>query len=145
MGPGNEFWKLRLKHGRNRIVESPEALLENFEEYQNWIMENPIVVDEYVGKDARLEQKKIIRPMLKPGFAARCGCKKWETIAQLKPVSTDFLEAVTYIESMIAEHNVTYAAANLLNANIISRVEGLAERTENTHTVNELLPWLKDE
>jgi hypothetical protein len=141
----NKFWNLRMKHGRDRIIQDPKLLLENFEQYRDWIMTNPIIVKEYVGKDARPEEKEIIKPMLKPGFAIRCGLKKWESVSALKSISDDFMEVVTHIESAIAEHNITYAAANLLNANIIARVEGLTERTENTHSISELPPWMKDE
>lgn len=38
---GNQFWKLRSKHGRNRLFESPELLLEAANEYFEWCDAHP--------------------------------------------------------------------------------------------------------
>jgi hypothetical protein len=38
---GNQFWKLRSKHGRDKLFASPELLLESACEYFQWCDENP--------------------------------------------------------------------------------------------------------
>ena len=142
---GNEFWKLRLKHGRDRIIQSPEQLLENFEEFATWIINNPFEEQDWVGKDAMPVIKKKIRPMLKPAFAVACGLCEWNKIAELKKVSEDFSKAVSYIESQMAAHNISGSAAGFLNPNSISRVEGLTEKRETNVNVTEMPAWMKDE
>jgi len=142
---GNEFWKLRLKHGRSREIESPEQLLENFEEYAQWVKDNPFQEQDWVGKDAIPVIRYKIRPMLKPAFAVACGLSCWDRINELKKVSNDFLKIVTHIESQMAAHNISGSAAGFLNANIISRVEGLSDKRETSVTVSEMPAWMKDE
>jgi len=142
---GNQYYKLRLKHGRDAIIQDPNKLLENFEEYYHWIMTNPILVKDWVGKEAREVEKEIIMPILKPGLALKFGLKKWESVVALKEKSEDFMEIITHIESAIKNHNITYAAAGLLNSNIIARVEGLSENSSIAHTISEMPDWMKDE
>jgi hypothetical protein len=40
---GNEFWKMRSKHGRDALFASPELLWESACEYFEWCNDNPIV------------------------------------------------------------------------------------------------------
>ena len=40
---GNQFWKLRGKHGRDRIIKDPVALEENANEYFQHCIDNPII------------------------------------------------------------------------------------------------------
>lgn len=142
---GNQYHKLRLKHGRDSIVTDANKLLENFEEYYQWIMDNPILVKDWVGKEAREVEKEIIMPILKPGLALKFGLKKWESVTALKEKGEDFMEIITHIESAIKNHNITYAAAGLLNSNIIARVESLSENSNVSHTISEMPDWMKDE
>lgn len=53
---GNQFWKLRSKHGRDRLFETPDLLWEAATEYFNWVDAHPwykveaIKSDESAGK-----------------------------------------------------------------------------------------------
>ena len=49
---GNEFWKLRSKHGRDKLFQSPELLWDAAEEYFQWSVDNPLIEIDYKGKDA---------------------------------------------------------------------------------------------
>lgn len=132
---GNQFWKLRLKHGRDRVIQSPDELWENFIQYAEWVESNPLEEQHWVGKDGDEVKRYKMRPMLKPEFAVVCGLSEFAEIASLKKVSDDFSQIVRRIESAIASWNITGSAAGFLNPNIIARVEGLSEKTENTHEV----------
>jgi len=142
---GNEFWKLRLKHGRDAIIQSHEQLLENFEQYRQAIFDNPIIEVVWMGKDAEEKDKRHIPPMLKPEFATLCGLSEWRLIEDLKKVSVDFSQAVTHIDHSMSAHNIKYAAVGLLNSNIVSRLEKLSENIEQKVEVNGIPDWLKDD
>lgn len=142
---GNEFWRLRSKHGRDRKIKSPEELATLFDEYQQLINDNPFEEQDWVGKDAIPVIRFKKRPMLKPEFAVYCGLCEWNMIAELKKVSNDFSKIVTHIESTIASHNIAGSAAGFLNSNIIARVEGLSDKRETNVTVSEMPAWMKDE
>lgn len=142
---GNQFWNLRMKHGRDKVIQDPDALLDNFNQYCQWIQDNPLIEEDWVGKDAVPVERKKMRAITKYGIAVACGVSEWKKISQLKQVSEDFRKVVTHIESVIANYNIQGSAAGFLNPNIISRLEGLAERTENNHSISELPPWMKDE
>ena len=50
---GNEFWKLRSKHGRDKIFKTPEIMLVAINEYFKWCEENPLIEIDFKGKDAK--------------------------------------------------------------------------------------------
>jgi hypothetical protein len=49
---GNQFWKLRSKHGRDTLFESPEKMWEAACEYFQWCDDNPLLEIDFRGKDA---------------------------------------------------------------------------------------------
>lgn len=133
MNEGNQYWKLRSKHGRDRIIQDPQALAESADEYFQWCIDNPIYEVDYRGKD--LQKVKLPHPMVfqKGELARFCGVAKWETIEDLKTVSKDFLEVVTHIEGIIHDQKFKYGIVGMFNSNIVARDLGLAEKTENTN------------
>lgn len=140
----NEFWKLRLKHGRDRIVEDPQSLWEDAQEYFQWCIDNPLMETDYRGKDVEQVLIPHMRVFQKVGLALACGLAKWESIEQLKDVSNDFLEVVTRIEGIIATQKFEGAAGDFLNARIIAQdlglnVQRLVVDTQRK-TIDELFP-----
>lgn len=127
---GNRFWELRLKHGRNYAIETPEELWENFIEYAVWIQENPLIEIDFKGKDAIKVEIPKMRPFTKDGFALACGLCEWDVINSWKERSKDFFQVITRIEKSIYNQKLEGAAAGFLNPNIIARDLGLKERTE---------------
>ena len=59
---GNQFWKLRSKHGRDKLFTTPELLWEAACEYFEWIDENPLIQIDYRGKDADKVELPHTRP-----------------------------------------------------------------------------------
>ena len=39
---GNQFWKARAKHGRDKIFKTPELMLEAAFDYFSWVEDNPL-------------------------------------------------------------------------------------------------------
>lgn len=127
---GNQFWKLRLKHGRNYKIATAKEIEENFEEYATWVEENPLNEVDFRGKDATQVDLPKMRAMTKEHFALSCGLSGWEKLEEYKQRGEDFREVITRIEKYINYQKFTGAAAGFLNPNIIARDLGLADKKE---------------
>ncbi len=46
--------------GRNKYIETPERMWELFKEYELHTKQNPIIVEDYVGKDAYKRRRQRI-------------------------------------------------------------------------------------
>lgn len=141
---GNSFWKLRLKHGRDRIIKSPEQLWQNAVEYFEWCDNNPLYSYDYKGGAATKVKIPHKRVYQKDGFAIACGCSSYQSIADLKDISPDFLEVVTRIEQTISLQKYEGATSDLFNARIIAQDLGLNIQrivvNDQRKTVDELFP-----
>ena len=126
---GNQFWKLRSKHGRDKLFESPELLWESACEYFEWCDENPFIQIDFKGKDA----DKVEIPRMRPYTWG--GLEVYLEIESLRNYKTqegyeDFLQVITRIEKIIYDQKFSGAASGFFNANIISRDLGLADKKE---------------
>lgn len=135
---GNQFWKARSKHGRDRLFASSEALWEACCEYFQWVEDNPlwemkpfayqgVVVQEAVAK---------MRAMTMEGLCLFLDIE-YETWRAWRNERNDFSVVVSRADKVIRDQKFAGAAADLLNANIIARDLGLAEKreVESTSTV----------
>lgn len=128
---GNNFWELRLKHGRSHAIETADELWQNYLEYAKWLQGNPLIEVDFYGKDATQIEKPKMRPQTKEGFALACGLSGWEVISAWKK-REGFIEVISRIEKNILIQKFEGAAANLLNPNIIAREIGLKEHSEQS-------------
>lgn len=141
----NQLWKLRLKHGRNFAIESPQELWENFIEYSDWIENNPLKEQQLIKTKVSRDSETVgtytlskMRAMTKDSFALACGLSGWHVIESYKERNNDFLQVVTRIEKYIYDQKLTGAAAGLLNANIIARELSLGKE-EQAQDDNEIV------
>ena len=126
---GNQFWKARSKHGRDKIFASAELLREACEEYFHWVEENPLweyKVTQYQGVPVSMEIPKM-RAMTIGGLCIFLDINRdtwtaWKT-------DDDFSVVVGHIEEIIRDQKFAGAAADLLNANIIARDLGIADKS----------------
>lgn len=133
---GNQFWKLRSKHGRDKLFESPELMWEAACEYFQWCEDNPLIEIDYTGKDATKVEKPKMRAFTIQGLTLYLGCNvqyfnDFEKGLKDKSnhVANDFSSVVTRIRETIYNQKFTGAAAGFLKENIISRELGLADKT----------------
>jgi hypothetical protein len=129
---GNQFWLRRGKHGRDRIVQDPKALIDTANEYFQYCVENPIQVIDFKG--SQVQEVDFRRPQVfeKSGLLVFLGVNKWETITNLRTVSKDFSDAVDYIENVIFYQKYSNAVVGMYNATLIARDLKLADVTEST-------------
>ena len=146
---GNEFWKLRSKHGRDKLFTSPELLWEAACEYFEWCAKTPLHKSEafaYQGK-IKLKSVPIMRAMTMGQLcfylhSDESYFRKFKS--QLNETNKDFFTVIHDIEQTIYSQKFQGAAAGLLNANIIARDLGLSEKTDitsNGETVGQTIKW----
>jgi hypothetical protein len=128
---GNQFWKLRLKHGRDHKIETAQQIDENFEEYAQWIENSPLNEVDFRGKDATEVVLPKMRAMTKDHFSLACGLSGWDVLESYKERGEDFKEVITRIEKFIYYQKFAGSAAGFLNPNIIARDLGLTDKKEH--------------
>ncbi|MCP4984877.1 MAG: DNA-packaging protein [Colwellia sp.] len=137
----NQFWKLRSKHGRDKLFATPELLWEAACEYFQWCDDNPLIENKVINssKEGVIDHPSPkMRAYTLNGLCLYLDCSDGYFRA-FKSTSDeqndkDFLTVISHIEKVIYEQQFTAAAADLLNANIISRSLGLSDKKD--HTVN---------
>lgn len=130
---GNEFWKLRSKHGRDTLFTDPNKLWESAVEYFEATESRKWSKKDWVGKDAIEVDRKFDTPFSKSGLALFLDCD-WRTIEALKQnENKDFLHIITRIEQIIYTQKIEGASVGAFNANIVARELGLAEKQDVTN------------
>jgi hypothetical protein len=137
---GNQFWKLRSKHGRDKIFATPEIMWQAACEYFEWCDENPLIEVDYKGKDADKVEMPRMRAYTLMGLCLYLGCgtgyfNDFEAALAKKTdeISKDFSTVITRIRDVVYNQKFTGAAANMLNANIIARDLQLREQSDVNH------------
>lgn len=139
---GNQWWKLRTKHGRDKLFADPQLLWAEAVRYFEATDERKWVKKDWVGKDGDEVERETETPYTKSGLCLFLDCD-WRTIEALKKDDNkDFLHIVTRIEQVIYTQKLEGAAVGAFNASIIARDLGLAEKTDAT-TKNETYVSLK--
>lgn len=127
---GNQFWKQRASHGRDKIFESPEALWDSACQYFEWCDQNPLLTLEFNGKDAI----ECVVPKMRAYTWS--GLEFFLDIHSFRDYKTqdthkDFSQVIARIEKVIYTQKFEGAAAGLLKENIISRELGLADKQDH--------------
>jgi hypothetical protein len=141
----NDFWKRRTKHGRDKLFASPELLWQAACEYFQYCEDNPLNEVKVFGTGKRANVPKM-RAMTLSGLCLYLGCNEAyfrQFRSNLPQGEQGFSTVIDQIETVIYNQKFQGASAGLLNANIISRDLGLAERSNVDVTTD--LSQLSDE
>lgn len=151
---GNQFWKQRSKHGRNRIFTDPEVLWQEAVRYFNWRSKTPFYKVEQKrgnvilpssaqlteGQLSEMIQGKVYLEQMQP-FTIHSLClflgvnTKYfndfeSSLDKLDPaLAESFSEVITRIKDTIYDQKFSGAAAGFFQHNIIARDLGLKENT----------------
>lgn len=130
---GNEFWKVRTKHGRSKIFSTPEQLWDACCEYFEWVESHPLWEEKATQFQGKFIKDKVskMRAMTIEGlyFYLKINKTTWYVYRERK----EFKDVIHEAEQVIYSQKFAGAAADLLNANIIARDLGLADKTELDH------------
>ncbi len=124
------FWKARTSVGRPRLFKSAEALLEACCEYFEWVEQNPLYETKmftHMGS-ATLKEVPKMRAMTVAGLSIFLDINQ-DTWNAWRKVD-DFSVVTARVDNIIRTQKFEGASADLLNANIIARDLGLAEKSK---------------
>lgn len=142
---GNQMWKKRSKHGRDKIISSPELLEECLIEYLDSLEHTPFFEEKSHQFQGMIVRDAVARrrPPTLAGFCVFIGiCTN--TFDNLKKTKDpDFLRVIQLVEDIFFDEKFAGAASGVYNANIISRDLGLKDRSDVTTNDNDI-PGLSD-
>jgi hypothetical protein len=152
----NQFWKLRSKHGREKLFATPDLMWEAACEYFEWCENNPfqeakpmiVSMGQMAGSSVEMVNIPVKRPFTLQGLSLYLDCSSSYFRAfksTLKPENKDFLTVIEKIEETIYDQKFSGAAAGFFNANIIARDLGLTDKREEKLTVTKIGKDLADE
>lgn len=132
---GNDFWKARSTHGRKPIFASPDDLWAAASEYFEWVEANPLWEAKPFAFQGvvTVENLAKMRAMTITGLCIflDISAQAWSEYKQ----RDGFGEITTRVDEIIRTQKFEGASADLLNANIIARDLGLADKQETSSAV----------
>lgn len=145
---GNQFWRLRTKHGRDRIFGDPAVLLEEAYAYFDWCDRHPWHKVDLVKHQGSAEEAEIPigRPYTMDGLTYFLGVSGsyFRTVkSELKDkierkAATDnevlLLETIELIEQAVRTQQIEGAAVGVFSQGLVARLNGLAENVNNNNT-----------
>lgn len=143
---GNEFWRIRSRHGREKLFTSPELLWEAATEYFKWVDENPLTKSDWVGKDGDEVTRKLGRPYTLHGLCLYLGCDPsyFRTFkSTIHEKDKDFLAVIHAIENVVYTQQYDGASVGIFNHNIIARALGLVDKQESKVESNVQITGMK--
>ena len=140
---GNQFWKLRSKHGRDKIFDDPKILKTEAEKYfeetaqRTWNKEDFIKAGPNAGKKIELETSA---PFLMKGLCVFLGVniqyfrdfKEGLKGMEDRKKAEDFSLIVSYIEDIVSIQKLEGGLTGAYNSLMVSQIEELKTRTDIT-------------
>ena len=123
--------------GKRKYIETPEKLLEYFEEYKKETKSNPIQVQDYVGKDADMVYRTKERPLTIDGFEVWLFKKAIISdlsnyFANSDNKYSEYSTICSHIRKEVRSDQIEGGMAGIYNPSITQRLNNLVERQENT-------------
>ena len=128
---GNQFWKLRSKHGRDKLWENPQLLWDACTEYFEATDARKWKKVEFNGKDAIKCEVPTDTPYTLTGLFVFLDSnhQTWNLYRERE----DFVAVVTRVEQIIYTQKFEGAAVGAFNSNIIARELGLTDKKDISH------------
>lgn len=117
--------------GRPRKIESPERLEEFFIEYKVWASQNPWIKKDFIksGEFAgQIVDLPTERPLTEWGFAVFIGISRKVLIEYGQ--RPEFRDTYARIKDEMTEQRVSGGLAGAFNANLVARIDGIAEKND---------------
>jgi hypothetical protein len=131
--------------GKHKFIETPEKMWEYFEAYRQKVKSNPILVQDFVGKDGDEVNRKKERPLTLEGFELYCYDN--DIISDLSKyfANTDnkyaeYCAICSRIRKTIKDDQIQGGMAGIYNPSITQRLNGLTDKSEVRHIEQPLFP-----
>ena len=134
-----------MAQGKKKYIETPEKLLEYFNEYKKEVKSNPRTKHVFVGKDAVSERQELERPLTMEGFEVYCFEKGYindlgDYFSNKNDKYSDYSTICLYIKKIIRDDQITGGMVGQYNASITQRLNGLKDQIEQTNIEQPLFP-----
>lgn len=121
--------------GRKKYIETPEIFWEYFLAYKKEVKSKPILVKDWVGKDATDVYREKERPLTIEGF--ECWCYDNDIISDLSHYFcnlenrySDYIAICSRIKKAVRNDQIEGGMAGIYNPSITQRLNGLVEKQE---------------
>lgn len=130
--------------GRTKLIETPEKLWELFLKYKKYIKNNPIKVQDYVGKDAEMVYREKERPLTIEGFENYLEDEGIigdlsHYFANTNNAYSDYLTICSRIKRNVRQDQIEGGMLSIYNPSITQRLNGLVEKNETNIRVEQPL------
>lgn len=124
------------KVGRPRAFKSPEDLWDAFMKYKKDEKSNPILVQDYVGKDGVMVYREKEPPLSIEGFKdwlfESSEYKFFDIENYLDGTHREFIDISARIKSAIRKDQIRGGMAGIYNPSLTARINGLVDKVEKT-------------
>ena len=121
--------------GRTKLIETPEIMWELFLKYKKETKDNPILIKDWVGKDANMVLREKEKPLTVDGF--ECWCFENSIISDLSHYFMnlenrykDYIGICSRIRKAVRNDQINGGMAGIYNPSITQRLNGLVEKQE---------------
>ncbi len=128
--PGNTIWQERTTFGRAPAFADAEFLWQACRAYFQWAHENPLYEAKILASGKEVPAARM-RAFTQKALCLHLRISE-ETWREWRKSRDDLTEVIQTVDAVIFTQKFEGAAAGLLNANLISRELGLADRQELT-------------
>lgn len=146
----NNIFKVMGRPFGTKKIESPERLMELFEQYKNYIKANPFLVQDYVGKDGVEVFRTKEKPLTIDGFETWLFQNAFigdlsHYFANTNGAYSDFLTICYAIRKECRNDQINGGMAGIYNPSITQRLNGLTEKSEIKQdvSISKMPEWLK--
>ena len=127
--------------GKHKTIEKPEQMWELFEAYKISVVKNPILIQDFVGKDGCMVYRERQRPLTMEGFENYCEdniCFVHQYFVNQEGRYGDFVNICSRIRRTIRQDQIEGGMASIYNPSITQRLNNLTEKTDVTSNGKEL-------
>ena len=121
--------------GKKKYIETPELLWYYFLQYRKHVKGNPIIVKDWVGKDATDVYREKEKPLTIDGF--ECWCYDQEIISDLSQYFanteqrySEYQTICSRIRKAVRTDQIEGGMAGIYNPSITQRLNNLVEKTQ---------------
>lgn len=123
--------------GKKKYIETPEIFWQLFLDYKSYVKNNPILVKDWVGKDADEVYRERERPLTMVGFECYV-CDNTDInypdltnyFDEKNESFKDFIPISSRIRAEIKQDQITGGMTMIYSQNITARLNGLVDKSE---------------
>lgn len=120
--------------GKNKYIETPERLLEMFNEYKQFTKDNPRYKHQLCQRTAEMVKEPLEVPLTMEGFEVYCYKNFKVTVSNYfenrENVYEDYYAICTYVKKEIRQDQIQGGMVGQYNPSITQRLNGLVEKTQ---------------